>query len=101
MSLLKPYNLTKKGLSVTFRISTSKISNTQSLSWITTSIALSDSIKTYSNNVYGLLGNNNGDPSDDISYRNGTIEYGGSDRTIYQAAVTCNHTFLFSCHFND
>jgi hypothetical protein len=70
-------------------ISTSKISNTLSLSWVTTSITLDDSINTYSNKVIGLMGNNNGDPTDDVFYRNGTIEYGRSQRAIYRAAIDC------------
>ena len=40
------------------------------------------------------MGNNNGDPSDDISYRNGNIENGRTDRAIYQAAITCKLSFF-------
>jgi hypothetical protein len=39
------------------------------------------------------MGNNNDDPSDDITYRNGTIAFNRTDRAIYQAAITCK----FSC----
>ena len=44
------------------------------------------------------MGNNNGDPSDDISYRNGTIAYNRTERAIYQAAITCK--FLILILFN-
>jgi hypothetical protein len=40
------------------------------------------------------MGNNNGDPSDDISYRNGTIAYNRTERAIYQAAITCEFLIL-------
>ena len=53
------------------------------------------------NNVIGLMGNNNGDPTDDITYRNGTIEYSKSQRAIYQAAMDCKkkRIFLLSFYF--
>ena len=88
------FNFKFKGLSIILGISTSKISNTQSLSWVTTSITLDDSINAYSNNTIGLMGNNNGDPTDDIFYRNGTIEYSRSQRTIYRAAIDCKQMFI-------
>ena len=35
------------------------------------------------------MGNNNGDPNDDVTFRNGTIQKSSKQKDIYQAAITC------------
>jgi hypothetical protein len=77
------------GLSISLQISKVPLNSIQSISWITSSIALSDNIFDYKGKVYGLMGNNNGDDTDDIVSRTGVSVQGDSQRAIYSIASTC------------
>ena len=77
------------GLSISLQISKVPLNSIQSISWITSSIALSDNIFDYKGKVYGLMGNNNGNDADDIVSRTGVSVQGNSQRAIYSIASTC------------
>jgi hypothetical protein len=77
------------GLSISFQISKVTLNSIQGISWITSSIALSDNINDYKGKVYGLMGNNNGNDSDDIVSRTGVSVQGNSQKAIYGIASTC------------
>jgi len=75
------------------------VTSTKYLSWLNINVALSNSVNNYINNVYGLMGNNNGDPTDDIVSRNGTKSSGNSEANIYYTLVTCKILFTLFKHF--
>ena len=50
---------------------------------------MTNAIYNYTNNVYGLMGNNNGDPTDDIVSRSGESPVNKTQRNIYNVAITC------------
>ena len=50
---------------------------------------MSDSVNIYTGQVYGLLGNNNGSPDDDIVSNNGTSAVNLSEEEIYFTMATC------------
>ncbi len=62
----------------------------QTLVWLTASVSLIDSASNYTNSLEGLMGNYNGDSTDDVFSRTGirptSLE---QERAIYDIAITC------------
>ena len=81
--------LFSNGLVLSLKISKVAVNAAQTLSWLTCNMALSDG--SYTNNIAGLMGNNNGDKSDDLVSRiDGSRPTDiNSERSIYQTASTC------------
>lgn len=60
------------------------------LSWLSFGLSLDNSIRDYTNAVDGLMGNFDGDSTNDIRYSNGTVLSGVSDESLtYNASYSC------------
>jgi hypothetical protein len=95
LSHLKKYKLFL-GLSLQFGIQNVPVNELNSESWLTSSIALLNNINNYTNAVYGLMGNNNNDPNDDIIGRDGRRPADAKrERDIYDTQQTCNTQHLY------
>ncbi len=52
----------------------------------------------FQNITEGLMGDFNGDPANDITFRNGTTLYGNvSDRAIHEMGQSCKLNFVSLC----
>lgn len=77
------------GLSLTFKISTLMLNQFSTISWLTCSIALLSSHFNYRNALHGLLGNNNGDKSDEVISRLGFRPLDtNNNEHVYETALT-------------
>jgi hypothetical protein len=84
------------GLIVNFQILTARINQQENVAWMSISIAFFDTISNYESNIYGLMGNNNDQPNDDIASRTGSISTDTTtDSVIYDYANTCLFFILF------
>lgn len=76
-------------------IQSASINAQQKISWLVCSISLNN-IVDYSGKLVGLMGNNNGDPNDDVISRNGIKPTNmSSERAVYQVANTCQFKNFF------
>lgn len=83
------------GLTITFEISKLAFNEFQTITWLSASISLIDSAENYNNNLIGLMGNYNGDPSDDVVSRTGVKPTDmNNERSVYNVAISCNFLFL-------
>jgi len=84
------------GLSINLQILTDEVSKQQIVTWMSITIAFIDTITDYTKNLNGLMGNNNGDSSDDISNRLKEISTDtNTDSVIYNYASTCKLFKIF------
>ena len=83
----------KNGLLLSLKLSKVVIAG-QTLSWLTCNMVFSDN--SLKNRISGLMGNNNGDKSDDlVSRTDSSISANISvERSIYEIASTCKYTNL-------
>ncbi len=76
------------GLIVDIVLNVITIDSSQTESWLTCNMILTD--PAYKNNTVGLMGNNNGDPSDDLVDRiTGISANASDDKSVYRVASTC------------
>lgn len=81
--------LFNNGLSLSLSIYTVSIDQYQSVSWISSYVSIIKNRLQYRNKLFGLMGNFNDDPSDDIESRSGQKPTDMSkERSIYQVLVT-------------
>jgi hypothetical protein len=87
----------KKGMSLTFRITSIAVNQYQSISWLTCTIALmNNQTVNYKSLLHGLLGNNNGNELDDADSKFGDKPSDINDeRHVFETTKTCNLMICF------
>ena len=66
------------------------VNSVQTVSWMAYTITFVNPDSNFTDNIYGLMGNGNGVPSDDIFTRDRIVETDTTtDSTIYSTAITC------------